>query len=152
MIQRILNSAAKLIVIAKKYDKVSPILKQLHWLPVKQRIEFKLLLQTYKAINDLGPRYLKELLTPHQPTRNLRSQDKMLLEVPRTNLITYGDRAFSVCAPKLWNSLPPHIKLSSSVDMFKRNLKTFLFSQAFTNWPWYYYCFYFHFILCSVYF
>ena len=104
---------------------------KLNWLPVKQRIEFKLLLQTFKALNNQGPLYIRELISVYQPTRNLRSQDQLLLEVPRTRLKTYGDRAFSVCAPKLWNALPLYIKKSSSVNVFKKQVKTLLYNQVY---------------------
>ena len=111
---------------------VSPVLKALHWLPVEQRITFKILLLTYKAINNLAPSHLSQLLVHYNPTRSLRSAGKYLLEVPKVRLKTYGDRAFSVGVPKLWNVLPLDFKLSSSVPVFKSHLKTHLFRSAFS--------------------
>ena len=93
--------------------------------------EFKILLYTFKVVNCSAPSYLKELLDPYVPRRNLRSANKLLLRSPCYNLKSYGYRAFSVCAPKLWNLLPLDVRRSESIDIFKKNLKTFLFKEAF---------------------
>ena len=79
----------------------SPILRKLHWLPVKARITFKLLLITFKALNGLAPVYITELLNRYEPMRNLRSSNRNLLAIPKSQTATYGDRAFSVAAAKL---------------------------------------------------
>ena len=130
-LQRIQNNAARVVSRVKKFDHISPILHSLHWLPVKERIHFKTMLLTYKALHGKAPVYLSELLTPYTPARQLRSGDKHLLTVPKSNTKTYGDRTFSIKAPRLWNDLPLEIRLSDSVDSFKRRLKTYLFKQAF---------------------
>jgi len=118
-----------------RYDRLEPPLEELHWLPVFYRIRFKILLLTYKAINDLGPTYLKELLIWKIPKRSLRSSNDILLTIPITKLKTYGDRSFKAAAPKLWNSLPKEIRESDSVTSFKRALKTHLFKEAYKCWP-----------------
>ena len=87
---------------------------QLHWLPVSYRIRFKVLLLTYKALNDLSPECLSDVLNKPKHTCNLRSQSQHLLSVPKSRTVTYGDRAFSVCAPKLWNKLPFQLSMSSN--------------------------------------
>ena len=115
----------------RKYDHITPVLKELHWIPVKERIVFKILLITFKALNGLAPVYITKLLNRYVPARQLRSSDMLLLKVPSSHLKTYGDRAFSVCAPKLWNQLPYDLKSSISLNIFKTNLKTFLFKQAY---------------------
>ena len=76
----------------------------LHWLPIKQRIDFKILLLAYEAINGEGPEYLSELVVPYITPYYLRSQDE------NTNLVSVGDRAFSKVAPLLWNDSPLDIK------------------------------------------
>ena len=68
-LQRIQNVAARLVTATSRYDHISPVLKQLHWLPVAQRIKFKILLLTYKALKDCAPSYIKDLLQPYVPTR-----------------------------------------------------------------------------------
>ena len=105
------------------------MLNELHWLPIKKRISFKVLLMLYKAINGLAPDYISALATPYVPHRHLRSANTNLLSVPKTHL-HYGDITFTVSAAKMWNQLPTVIKLSGSVNIFKKNLKTHLFTQA----------------------
>ena len=103
---------------------------ELHWLPVKDRIVFKILMITYKSLNGLAPPYLKELLKPYKPSRSLRSSTHSLLEVPRTvSTSTYEERVFSVSAPKLWNRLPQQLRNAESLATFKDFLKTHLFNN-----------------------
>ena len=116
----------------KRTDHITPHLLELHWLPVFHRVKFKLLLLTYKALNGLAPVYISDLLSYYQPSRALRSADLSLLDVPTTRLITCGDRAFSVAAPKVWNGLPHYLRKSTSLTSFKSQLKTFLFKDAFS--------------------
>ena len=131
-LQQIQNAAAKLITRSKKYDHVTPILRELHWLPIHQRILFKLLLMTFKALNGIGPAYLRDLLVLYQPSRVLRSaSDPLLLVVPKSRLKTYGDRSFSIVAPVQWNKLPLEIRSCQTVNAFKSLLKTLLFKQHF---------------------
>ena len=83
-IQKVLNCAAKLILGGKKFDSVTPLLDKLHWLPIEKRIEYKLLVITYKCMHNQGPEYLKEHLIPYTTARNLRSTNENLLTVPIT--------------------------------------------------------------------
>ena len=134
LIQRLqyaLNSAARLISMSRKADHITPLLIELHWLPVEQRINFKILLFTYKIVNGLAPMYLSQLLVPYVPRRDLRSADKLLFCQPSYRTKSYGSRAFSVSAPCLWNKLPMDIKCSPSTAIFKRKLKTHLFKLAY---------------------
>ena len=133
------NAAARMLTGTKKREHITPVLAQLHWLPVqlgaqfKFRIDFKILLFVFKALNGSAPPYIGEMLSPHSTSRSTRSSTKQLLSVPRTRLKTKGDRAFSVAGPNLWNPLPPHIKSSTPLASFKSNLKTYLFTLAFNN-------------------
>jgi len=131
-LQLLQKRAARVLTFTPKFDHITPILKELHWLPVQHRISFKILLLSYKCLHDLAPAYLSDLLHPYIPARNLRSSDPCLslLTVPRSRT-GFGDRSFEVAAPTLWNSIPPTIKNSPSVHIFKKNLKTYLFHQAF---------------------
>ena len=121
LLQRAQNAAARLITRSKKFDHISPILKQLHWLPVNYRIQFKILLLTYKAINGLAPPYIAELIEQYKPSRSLRSSDKLKLKIPRTKLKSYGDRSFAYSAPQLWNQLPHDVCSAPTVENFKAN-------------------------------
>jgi len=126
-LQRVMNIAARVVSRTRKYDHITPVLFRLHWLPVPERIIFKILLLTFKALHGMAPLYLQELLTPYQPVRALRSADHNLLSVPRTKLKYYGDRSFSKAAPVLWNKLPLGIRQATQLSQFKSMLKTHLF-------------------------
>jgi hypothetical protein len=132
-LKKIQNSAARLITKKRKCEHITPVLKYLHWLPVKFRIDYKILLLCYKAQKGLAPTYLADMLTPYKAQRTLRSADKNLLVEPKTRLKTYGDRAFSVYGPKIWNQLPGYIHGLNTLDSFKRGLKTYLFKCAFDH-------------------
>ena len=131
-LQSILNCAARLVKRHSKFDRASPLLFELHWLPVEQRITFKILLFVFKSLNGLAPFYLSDLISTYVPSRSLRSASLSLLHVPRSNQKTCGDRAFAVAAPRLWNALPIQMRQpGTTLDTFKRSLKTLLFRQAF---------------------
>ncbi len=130
-LQIVQNAVARVLTRSRKYDHITPILQSLHWLPIKFRISYKILLLAYKALNDLAPAYLTNLLSRYNPTRSLRSQNSGLLVVPRIAKSTKGGRTFSYLAPKLWNSLPENVWGSDTLSLFKSRLKTHLFSQAF---------------------
>ena len=95
-------------------------------LPIRKRIQFKSLTLTYKCLNNQAPTYLSDLLVPRQSSYNTRSSQHLLLHVPRTYK-SVGDRAFSLCAPKLWNNLPHYLQQFQSLNTFKKSLKFHLF-------------------------
>ena len=130
-LQLIQNTAARVLTKTRKSDHITPVLRSLHWLPVPFRINFKIVLFVFKSLNGLAPVYIFNLLSPHNPPRNLRSANKLLLDPPSTNLVTEGDRAFAATAPFLWNQLPLVIKRATSVPIFKTLLKTHYFRLAF---------------------
>ncbi len=130
-LQRIQNAAARMLTGTRKYDHITPVLKSLHWLPVEKRIDFKVLLLTYRALHDRAPDYIRDILQDRTNVRTLRSTVSHQLSVPRNRLKGYGDRSFSSAAPKLWNALPAHVTGSTSVNIFKKRLKTHLFTSAF---------------------
>ena len=130
-LQRVQNSAARLVLKKKKADHVTPLLQSLHWLPVSQRIKYKVITLCYKSINNSAPVYLSDCLQIYTPARMLRSSsDTLSLCIPRTKLLSAGSRSFSVFGPTTWNSLPLSLRQTSTIDSFKRNLKTFLFTQS----------------------
>uniref|UniRef100_A0A4W5LB64 Reverse transcriptase domain-containing protein n=1 Tax=Hucho hucho TaxID=62062 RepID=A0A4W5LB64_9TELE len=130
-LQYVQNSAARVLTSTRRSAHITPLLHDLHWLPVASRIHFKVLLLTFKALNGLAPQYLSDLLYPYRPARSLRSAELGLLTVPRFRLSTVGGRAFGVNAPQLWNSLPLTLRNTSSVGAFKIQLKTYLFDMHF---------------------
>ena len=131
-LQLVQNCAAKVIFKKKKSDHVTPLLKSLHWLPVKQRIKYKVAMLCHKTLKTNEPEYLRELLIKPQRLRNTRSSnDETLLFIPRKNLVTYGERSFEYFGPLTWNSIPRCIRETVSTPIFKRQLKTHLFNEAY---------------------
>ena len=105
-LQKVQNSAARLVLKAKKCDHVTPLLQTLHWLPIKARIQYKLSLLCHNFFSDSSPR---------------------ILSFPRVRTKTFGESAFSLAAPKQWNSLPASLRNITSTTSFKKALKTYLF-------------------------
>ena len=126
---KVQNTAVRIITRCNIKDHITPHLKSLHWLPIHLRIEYKVLLFTFKIVNSLAPTYLSELLEFKRTPHSLRSEIKKELKEPKTRTTSYGDRAFSVEAPKLWNKLPDHIRSITEINIFKSALKTHLFER-----------------------
>ena len=93
-LQRVQNCAARLITRTRKSEHIMPVLRELHWLPVKYRLHFKINVCTYKVLNGSAPAYVSDMVKKHQPTRSLRSTDKSLNVVPLLRTATYGERCF----------------------------------------------------------
>ncbi len=129
-LQRIQNSAARVISRTRRSDHISPILKDLHWLPVKFRIHYKILLLTYNCVFDHSSDYLSSLVSLHVTGRSLRSAELYRLQQHGTRT-GMGDRAFAAASPVLWNSLPVSIRTIPTQAAFKTALKTHLFLLAF---------------------
>src|SRR6218665_2071121 len=120
---------SRLVKILSPRDHVH--LSQLHWLPIQARISFKICLLMFKVMSGSVPSYMSSLVTPCtalQSRRGLRSASKGDFVVKRTNL-KFGNRMFEVAGPAGWNSLPEPIRRSSSINIFKTKLKTYLFSK-----------------------
>jgi len=125
-LQRCLNTAARLILQQSSTPSLEDLMNQLHWLPIRARIDFKIATLTYKALALGQPAYLRELISPYTPSRQLQSSDQSLLTIPRTNL-TIGQRAFSCSSPAIWNSIPLSVRNAPTISTFKRRLKSFHF-------------------------
>ena len=128
-VQRLQNWAARLMFQVSRDHPSQPLLNSLHWLPLKQRIIFKLLLFVYKILNNQAPKYLDTCLNLYTPTRSLRSSSDPLRLTYSVTRTLAGDRTFTVSASKYWNDLPLTIRQSSSVSTFRKALKTHLFKS-----------------------
>jgi hypothetical protein len=130
-LQRVQNSIARIITGRRLSDHITPVLADLHWLPVQYRIQYKLAVITFKVLTTHEPSYLHDLIQSHAPTRQLRSNGRSLLHVDRVKS-AFAERAFRHSAPAIWNSLPPHLTTDlSTLSTFKRHLKTELYRRAF---------------------
>ena len=132
-LQNVQNAAARIIVRLRKHDHITPVLKDLHWLPVERRIVYKINLLTFKCIHGLAPKYLQHLLNVYKANRSLGSStDLTTLNLPLYNMKSYGLRFISVCGSKLWKELPSELRATASITNFKAKLKTHLFKAYFT--------------------
>jgi len=128
-LQAVQNTAAGLVSGTRRSEHITPVLRQLHWLPVRQHIEFKMAVLVYKALNGLSPQYLADdcQLITTTGRRRLRSSNVPTCDVPRTRT-TLGDRSFTAAGPHLWNNLPLYLcDFKLSLFEFRRLLKTHLF-------------------------
>ena len=127
-LQKLQNAAARVVTLTSKRSHITPILHSLHWLPIKDRIIFKILLLTFHCVNGTAPQYNLSLIHYYTPARSLRSSTSGSLVIPRVSK-TWGERSFAHACPTLWNSLPEDIKKCITVDSFKTHVKTFLFNS-----------------------
>lgn len=130
-LQKLQNRAARLIYQVNRRTSAPPLLRELHWLPVQQRIEFKTLVHVYNCLSGSSPVYLQKLISKYTGGRpGLRSSvDHTRLVIQRTRK-SYGDRSFSVIGPRLWNDLPRNIREAPNLKCFKKQLKTYLFPNV----------------------
>lgn len=134
-LQRVENTAARIVMRCKKSSHITPTLIQLHWLPVHARIKYKILSLAYQCYHHSAPAYLSELTKHYKPPRQLRSADLCLLSVPKPKLRWFWNRSFSFNAATLWNELPTGMKKIVNLSTFKRTLKTYLFTNSY-NTAW----------------
>ncbi len=132
-LQLVQNAAARLLTGTRKFQHITPILTTLQWLPVKLRVEYKILTLVFKALNNLAPIYLTELLQTHKSVRPLRSRFLGTLSMPRSRLKHRGDRAFVIVGPTLWNNLPVGTRTTTSLSIFKVMLKSHLLDRFAAN-------------------
>ena len=129
-LQRVLHAAARLVngLRLRPHDHVSSTLKELHWLPIKQRVDYKLCLLVHKVVVGHAPSYLTGMLTAvtDVPSRStLRDASNGDYVVPRTRL-KFGERAFFVAAPQAWNRLPTELKVDAFHASFQALLENIL--------------------------
>ena len=131
-LQRVQNSAPRIVLNVKINDFILVHLHQLHWLPVRFRIKFKINLLVYKSLNRQAPSYLTSMLNYQQHQRTTRLARKSYRPQKRLKLVSVGDHAFSVVATKYWNELPDNIKnIELPLDIVKKQLKTHYFKAAY---------------------
>ena len=115
-VQRVQNAAARLVCLTGRRERITPVLKELHSLPVRQRISFQVLVLTHQALHGTAPQYMTELLSRYQPTRSLRSNDALLLTAPQSRLTSFWDGEFQHAAPRLWNGLPISLRSANNMN------------------------------------
>ena len=129
-LQRIQNHGACIVLRKPTHASATSMLKTLHWLPVKARVQYKIACLYFQCLcHNTMPSYLSDILHPYLPPRTLHSLDTSLLTIPRFCLETYGRRSFSVFGPTVWNSLPLALRKTQCFSTFKKKLNTYLFEK-----------------------
>ena len=121
-LQSVQNAAAKLIYGRRKFDHVSDLFQDLHWLRINQRIAYKIIILVHNSL------YLQTFPTPLKSLIKILNRRSMKLDIPFTNT-SFGRRSFAYIGPKMWNSLPLDLRKNELIESFKKLLKTYLFSH-----------------------
>ena len=128
--QKVQNFAARLIFGASRRQSVEPLIESLHWLKIRERIDYKVCCICFKIVTESAPSYLTELLPIYKNLPKLRSAgDTRKFQEIRYNRKTHGYRSFRIYGPLIWNKLPPHIRHAKDITTFKSKLKTHLFNR-----------------------
>ncbi len=118
-IQLLQNSAVRVLLDLKKHDHITQGRKELHWLPIEARCKFKILTLTWKPLNNMAPTYINDLLIAKKGRSGLQLNKSIVLEIPKTILISCGNRAFCKAAPVLWNGLTEELRNTEKLNTFK---------------------------------
>ena len=130
-LQKVQNSAARLVCRSSKQQHITPLLQSLHWLPIESRINYKLASVCFSSFCGTGPKYISDILQVYTPSRQLRSStDTRLLRISSIRTKSFGQRSFCFQGPTVWNTLPTTVRHMSSTSSFKSALKTHLFKQV----------------------
>jgi len=130
-LQRVQNTFARVVIRRGKYEHITPALSELHWLPVRQHIDFKVATLTFKVRQSGHLTYLSQLLSDYTPNRSLHSASQHRLQTQHTRTVL-AQRGFTSAAPKIGNSLPEDLRNCCTLETFGRKLKTHLFNCAFS--------------------
>ena len=129
-LQVVQNSLARVVTGLKRREHIQPALKRLHWLPINERIQYKVALITHKVVSTQQPSYLSDIVSIYRPTRPLRSasQQRLSGQVTKTK---GAENSFSCASTTIWNKLPLDLRMEGNIKTFKSKLKTFLFQSAY---------------------
>jgi len=131
-LQSVQNATARMITGTRRCDHISPVLRELYWLPIRERVKFKVACVVRQSLSGQAPLYLADdcRLVSDSTRRSLQSADVSTCVLPPT-LTSYGDRTFAAAGPRLWNSLPVQLRNPDiTYGLFRRQLKGHLFREA----------------------
>ena len=118
-LQKIQNTAAKIVALLPIFSHISTTLFDLYWLPIRYRITFKMCILIYQAYHGTAPSYLCDFIVPYVNTRSRRSNDKcLIINLCKPRLKFYGERCIKYAGPQEWNNLLIHIRKNSSISIF----------------------------------
>lgn len=131
-LQLVQNFAARIVTNKRKYDHITPVLKSLEWLPIALLLDYKIIIMTFKCLNNLAPTYLCEKFVKRSAIHNRNTRHNDDLEIPKCKTSS-GQKSFHYRATKLWNDLSPSLKDTSELSIFKHNLKHYLLTKFLYN-------------------
>ena len=134
-LQLVPNTLARVVTEKSRFCHITPVLSELHWLPVRHRINFKIATIAFKVLQFQQPSYLAALIPRYVPTRSLRSSSSLSLSIPTRKTEMAKSKSFSSVASSVWNKLPGHLSSISSLPAFRKKLKHHLFRSAFPGNP-----------------
>ena len=132
-LQLVQNTIARVVAQKSRFDHITPVLSELHWLPFRHRINFKIAAITHTALQTQQPSYLAALIPRYAPVRSLRSSSSLSICVPLRKTSMAASRSFSSVAPKNWNALPGHLSSIPTLPAFRRALKHHFFLSAYPD-------------------
>ena len=133
-IQLVQNTLARVAAQKPRYSHITPVLIDLHWLPVRQRIEFKIATTAFKVLHYQQPFYLAEILPRYTPSRSLRSPASTTISVPLRKTLMVFSKSFSSVVSNIWNKMPGHLSSVPTLPAFRKHLKYHLFLQAYNDY------------------
>ena len=131
-LQRVQNTLARVVAQKPRFCHITPVLSDLHWLPVRHRISFKIATITFRVLQFHQPSYLASLIPKYLPARALRSSSALSICVPPRKTTIATSKSFSSVASNIWNSLPNHLSSIPTLPAFRRALKHHLFLLAYS--------------------
>ena len=126
-LQRVKNTLARVVAQKPRFCHITPVLSDLHWLPVRHRISFKIATVTYRVLQFQQPSYLASLVPRYVPARALHSSSSLSVCVPTRKTTMAASKSFSSVASVIWNALPNHLSSVPTLPVFRRALKHHLF-------------------------
>ena len=132
-LQRVQNTLARVVAQEPRFCHITPVLSDLHWLPVRHRISFKIATVTFRVLQSQQPSYLSSLIPRYVPARPLRSSSCLSICVPLRKTTMTASKSFSSAASNIWNALPNHLSSIPTLPAFRRALKHHLFLLAYPN-------------------
>ena len=127
-LQLVQNASARVIAKIKRREHITPVLRDLHWLPIQKRSQYKMMVLVFNALYKHGPTYITEYLNWYTPSRTLRSMNTPTLTPIRSRSITVHKRLLQGGCSELWNCLPNSIRCTKTFSAFKKQLKTYFFN------------------------
>ena len=127
-LQLVQNASARVITKTKRREHITPVLRNLHWLPIQKRSQYKMMLLVFNALYKHGPTYITDFLNWYTPSRTLRSMNTPTLTPIRSRSITVHKRLLQGGCSELWNRLPNNVRCTKTFSAFKKQLKTYFFN------------------------